>query len=43
MGIYGSVQDGPEAGDMSGYELRFFRKGDVPMVVCDGWCNDARW
>lgn len=43
-GIYGNVQDSPETGDMSGYELRFFRKGDVSMVemtLCEGWCNDT--
>lgn len=43
-GIYGNVQDSPETGDMSGYELRFFRKSGALMVeltLCEGWCNDT--
>lgn len=41
-GLYGSVRESRETGDLGGLELRLFRERGVllaEVVLCEGWCN----
>ena len=41
-GIFGSVRESRETGDLGGLELRLFRQGErlmAEVVLCEGWCN----
>ena len=43
-GIFGSVQMGPETGDLGGLEIELHPEAASPyalVVFCEGWCNQA--
>lgn len=44
-GVFSSVRYIEEAGDLLGYELRFFQRDGrsmAEMVACEGWCRSSR-
>lgn len=44
-GVFSSVRYIEEAGDLLGYELRFFQRDGrsmSEMVACEGWCTSSR-
>jgi hypothetical protein len=40
-GIYSSVSESPNTGDLGGLEVEIGKAGQIETVLCEGWCNET--